>query len=725
MNRILLLFCLLLPFSGFSQRNSKDKKEAQEYFEKIFSHSKRDFNTFEAPAEFADEPLVVLCKSKHLSFLRNTSASSSAYFPTSILKGAFRTRILINDEAMVKEFSEFYYQESVLFSVSLIKKDKKKKEIDLADAVEVETEVPGFYKNAYHKSSYFKVAIPNLEVGDILDYYKVFEEPFFSSNPISFAVSLATEYPVVNEKIIFDIDKFWGFYYDSYNGAPAFKQDMEGGIDYNGRKRKIVKRFVLKNENAPGLESERWSNPYESEPMYKIMALYKDSDLYNKKDPYQKGFEYENFFKDKTLTAAQVKFYKNAINRVIDRKELKTLRPEAKVNLLYQAVQYSFLSSQFESIANSSNPKSTSLEISRNFVQSYDSFSSLLFSKMLKDYDIDSEIVLVPHNYSPDLENALAKDEVEFGVYVPSTKKYYWAVNSFRQPGEMPSGVLGAEGIKVSSTKLRRNNKEFSKVKIPDDSSDKNVFTTKLDIDINSDNTLSFKNEVSCKGSFKRAYRPMFCYNTTYFMDITESMISQKKKDKMRKRENKSKDKVALEAIKNEYSEDKKEFIENWVSEDYKVTKFGDYKLLDNGYGGLDDEIKLSYDFTSKEYLKKAGPNLILDAGALITEQVKLEEDELTNRKTEIVYDNPRTIKNEITIRIPNGKTAQGLESLNYNIDNPFAKFEASAVQTGDQLVIKTTKVYKKKRVPAANYQSIVEFLQAADEFYEKKIIIK
>ena len=723
MKNILFIIVLLFPFCVIAQKNKnirkKDLEKSVKHYEKIFAKHDKDFNIFEAPIAFKDAPLVVLCNKKHISFLRNMGSSASS---KNQIRGAFRTRILINDQAMVKEFSEFYFQESELFSITLVKKDKSSKEIDLDNAITVKTEVPQYYENSYHSSSYSKIAIPNLEVGDILDYHKVFVEPHYNGT-INLAISLATEYPVVMEEIIFDIDKFWAFYYNTLNGASSFKQDENGGIDANGRKRKIIKRFVLKSENTPATTFEPWSNSYASHPMFKIMALQRDHKLYDKKVTYKKGFDYLDFFKDfKFQDPYFMQLYK-FISSDINRNETKNLALKEKADRIYRGVQTYFLTEQFDGIVKADNPKAKCLKVSRDYVALQDHYSAFLVASALKDYDIESDVVIAHKSQTNGLDNVLNREEIEFGVYIPSLDKFYWRVDNFAEPGEIPTNLQGVEGVSIPFKQINKSKQAIFDLLVPKTTYEDNVYHVKSIVNVKSNNSLEFNNTITLTGGYEQVYRPLLLYNTPYYWESLMLNLSTKRLNKINKKQKKGKDQVQYDAENVAYLEKKKVKVEKWLENEYSITEFIDYEILNYGYES--DPLSVSFDFTSVEYLKKAGPNLIFDLGQLIAKQSKLDAENLTNRKADIFYDYSRTIENNITINLPAGKVAKGLDALSFDIDNEDASFKSIVTQSGDQLSVKTTKIYKNNRIPADRWSNIVEMINAANEFYEKKVILK
>ena len=181
----------------------------------------------------------------------------------------------------------------------------------------------------------------------------------------------------------------------------------------------------------------------------------------------------------------------------------------------------------------------------------------------------------------------------------------------------------------------------------------------------------------------------------------------------------------SLLAISDELAEKKKDAIENWLKGDFEVDELESFKVLSNGRFPDNNVLSLEANFTSKDYLKKAGPNLIFDIGKLISGQIELEEEEIKERKKAIELGYSRTIKNEFKITLPDGYKAQGLDALNMNVDNVFAAFISEAKQEGNILFINTSKIYKSQSISKNDWTQLVEMLETAYKFSQKKIILK
>ena len=130
--------------------------------------------------------------------------------------------------------------------------------------------------------------------------------------------------------------------------------------------------------------------------------------------------------------------------------------------------------------------------------------------------------------------------------------------------------------------------------------------------------------------------------------------------------------------------------------------------------------------------MSKAGKNYIFEVGKLIGDQIKLGQSELAGRQVEIWIPHARTIENNVSVRIPQGYTVEGLQDLNMNIDNESGSFISSAkvvprdsVGDNDKLLISAKKIYKKNFDKKEAWPNYVAFLEPAYKFSQLKIVLK
>lgn len=255
---------------------------------------------------------------------------------------------------------------------------------------------------------------------------------------------------------------------------------------------------------------------------------------------------------------------------------------------------------------------------------------------------------------------------------------------------------------------------------------------------VEEDNSLTFDNTTQYTGSFKEIYSPLLLYNTAYAYEDIYQLKSKNDKKKLDvfndKKKFKKKDwrakryakKLAEQADELAEYEDKKfELVKSWIESDYEVKDINTFKINSFGNESLNSPLECTLNFTTDAYLKKAGPNLIFDIGKLITEQIQLDPEEIEDRTKPIEMSSSRTISNIINITIPEGLNVEGLESLNFNIDNEAASFVSSAIMEGNIIKINTKKIYKQEFLELSSWPLLVEMLEAAYQFTQQKVVMK
>jgi len=128
-----------------------------------------EFKVSNVPDKWKNESAVILAQKTDYAYVRKSMANAMT------IKEFVRKRIKLQDKNALEKFSEFYY---VLYGKKtdvayvVIKPNGKVVNIDLSQAIEENKDVPGVFKPIYFSdnTSYFKMAIPDLEIGDIIDF---------------------------------------------------------------------------------------------------------------------------------------------------------------------------------------------------------------------------------------------------------------------------------------------------------------------------------------------------------------------------------------------------------------------------------------------------------------------------------------------------------------------------------------------------------------------------
>lgn len=229
---------LILPLlaGAMTARADIDKKFYKKAAEKVWGMDLPQFNPSADLSDslFKDQSAVFIAcyigmDADYLNDLNPTKESTFGISNSNITQAVFirRNMVKLNDAAAVEDFTEFsvdapesekYRGYTLLemkpaFGARIIKPDGTTKEVDMDEALTVTT-------GKKNKDSEYKIAIPGLMPGDILDYFFYTYYSFDELSIPSFTVSLLKRYPTRNFMLDCRVAPELALEYGAYNGAP-------------------------------------------------------------------------------------------------------------------------------------------------------------------------------------------------------------------------------------------------------------------------------------------------------------------------------------------------------------------------------------------------------------------------------------------------------------------------------------------------------------------------
>ncbi|MEK7224649.1 MAG: hypothetical protein AAB221_03090, partial [Bacteroidota bacterium] len=179
-------------------------------------------------------------------------------------------------------------------------------------------------------------------------------------------------------------------------------------------------------------------------------------------------------------------------------------------------------------------------------------------------------------------------------------------------------------------------------------------------------------------------------------------------------RERKKEDKVKkLEYMKDEFRSD----FDN-------ITAYSEFTLNTDGRTWRKQELNYTNKFELSDMVKIAGNNLLISIPGLTGEQLFINQDE-KKREIDANMSFPRSLRNIINFTIPEGYRAVGIQNLNTTIENEVGTFAVQASVEGNVLNILVKKIYKQMTVKKENWPKLLEMIDAAFNFSQKKILLK
>jgi len=252
----LLWVCLINASFLLAQTPAKIKSIR----EKMWGLEDANFKATTVPDKWKKESAVVLCR----SFEYQVKKPAIAGFVNENLYT--RNRIKLQDQSAVNHYSEMSFQSSkfiplnifgagdskdVFMGVKVIKPNGTEKEIPVSEAVTMEM------KSGAYKENYQKIAVPDLEPGDIIDYYYCIEKTTVNGAFDRILYPLASTHPIVKQKMEIRIMRKCHVNAKYLNGAPQLQMkpnqddDVYSLVDQDREKVDEEEPWLYENRSVP------------------------------------------------------------------------------------------------------------------------------------------------------------------------------------------------------------------------------------------------------------------------------------------------------------------------------------------------------------------------------------------------------------------------------------------------------------------------------------------
>ena len=712
---------LLITSNIFAQ--GKKPEEIKKYF---WGSKDKQTNTTEIPEKWQNESAVILYK--NINYAYHKFGKKVTY------KTSVRKRIKLLDKNAVKEFSEFNFKKrfysnrgnftrkasKMYFGVKVIKPDGKEIEIDVD-------------KEAIKGDDKYKLAISNLEVGDIIDYYFYSIEPFISKESYIFdavETPLGEEYPIAFLKMNLESENDFFINFKSINGAPKLKEIPTG--------KKNRRKYVLEVKDIEKNEFPRWYFPLAELPSIKMQVYFARSGSYEKNTT---AFlpEKENIIKSKVSEQEILDLYNNRlraggkvndVQKYIGGKNYKS--NEEKVIDVFYYMRHFYLNRYIESIYARKTKIIDYYQIiykTGAFIDNDKEFVNY-FTNFLKKNDIPFEIIVATKRYNGSINDLLIESNVNVLIKVNTKNPLYVTVFSPHTTISYINPFLeGTEVYKLSKSKAKYYKLDIiKKGKLPTSKYTDNEMQEILDVKVKPDFS-GFEMAVTnkLKGHLKLQEQNDRLIYSDYVYNEYKKYDSKSLVELIKGKNNKTRVKNELNALKKKKKKNQKEYFKNQIKSELNLTELNnfEYKIEKNGRFSPSSYFIYSQKFDfDKKYIKKAGPNYIIEIGKFIGGQIEIDE-KFRKRDANIYMKNPRVYNYTIKFTIPDGYKVVGLDKLQKNVDNPSGAFISNAKMEGNTLVIETSKQYKHNFYTKDKWPEILAFLDEANQFTNEKILLK
>jgi hypothetical protein len=690
----------------------------------LWSDASPAFASNTTPDKYKDESAIIIGYKRNVTIDKKSRTGFFTRGERSLLFDEnIHFKIKLNDKNAVTTFTEVYFRYSDKkdgFSAKIIKADGSSNNVSLADAVSVEntSDVPEFYKSFFDQETssqrrYFKVAIPDLEINDILEYVTLTKSKLdvAYSGYIEFSPQYEVcnkNYPVLFNQIGIETDDKSFFKSMSLNGAPAFKKEATSDNEFN--------RYVFTDNDRATEKDVNFINTLQAYPVTKFQVIYANNAkargaLIGEKGEIKTGFTKEELCKKAMEDYNDVGDY-SYMNGLSVQMFVNYLWGEMKKQGAKKMEEKEYIEKVYYRLRN--------IIVYRNDYMS-DKMFAYIFGSMLFQKDIKSDIIISINNNVGKLKDILFDQEIKYAVRVNNI--IYHNATDYSNPGESIESFLGNEGYIIE--KPIKGIQKIQDFTFPDagiaDNNADFVFTSSLNSDMS---TLSVSRTSTYKGVSKNAHISDALKYTTYMLDDYKYYGGEDPTEKMRGREEEEYMK-SINAIKESYKTSKPIQEKNLLQNEFSNTvKFKNFALITDGRSLKKQNLSFTEDFELSGMVRKAGKKYLVNVAGLVGSQLQIKKEERV-RKYDINVDYARSLFWTINFKIPEGYTAEGLKELATEVSNETGTYGAVAEEKDGMVIIKVKKIYKKANISKDKWQEMLAFVDAAYNNSFKYILLK
>jgi len=694
-------------------------KFAAELRHSVWSDDDVLFKNYQCPERYNDSKrysAVILAARTDVEITRKSYLRMSSLFSIGSAKMIKRHElnrmlIKINDAASLKKFSEFDFttfknsrnykgmeeKEQQVLGVRVIKPTGQIVEVNTDDFMTTR-------EGKKDKDVSHKLAVPSLEVGDVMDIFTYEELMVQDRNVPHFTFWFMQEYPLLNYRVHCTLDKKFTVQYRTLNGAPDFTvtTDDDGNTVLD-----------VQVQNVERTEPTLWYNPIEQTPMTLLYVF--DKSVSNKRMKSIKNRDVQANPDFNTILIDDIayisghqkdvkEYYDWPLNKKLMKDEIarakKLTDKEEAARLIYTGLLYSYRAHD-----------------------DYNAYSPGHFMGMMGEM---LKLCKVPYQYviSTDDENEPLDQLIYIGndAWLIRVGETYFAPPTYQgmTAGQLPSRFQGRTAAVIS--KLSGNNSKYDIVTLPQSVAADNVDQVTLTASID-DMTLTIDRTESRTGTMKETSAMLMTDEQEF--EAYDKYLGRKKEymEKVSKR--------LREGTKQQFAKESDEQRDNFKTEvelyhDQAAEQVLSAEILSTGIDPQNPAFAYRTRYTMDGWVKKAGNNWIVSIGKLIGSQAKVEGLN-RNRTADVDRRSPGVLTWDINVTIPSGceVTGESLEKLQQHVANSAGEFTSTATVQDGQLHLVVTKRYNHGDYPASQWQELLQVIDAADEFTTRQVVFK
>ncbi len=728
---ILTTVAMTLAILAFADKKDDYRNFTDTIRAEVYAMDLPAFNVKDVPAKYQKESSVIKAIYEEVNARKKTGfglapGSFLAFTRKAQVRGSQLTRMLIhiNDKAALEKYSELdfdtdsktknydgYDRRRHTMGVRLIKPDGRIVDIDTSEFVEIEEGKKGEKKSR-------KLAIPALEIGDDIDLFYYSESKLQNVHPDPKEFVLRSDAPIMNYRIHCVIDDNLTTQYRALNGAPDFTVSRDEDKNY------VLDLEMKDIEKAPRL----WYDPDQQAPTVRMHIFNRrNSDEYTPPSARKDGLqanpeatkiqgdewnEWDTYLGYKIWIKSGPQLVKDYIK---DGKKIKPvlekmvkageISPTEAADYAYNLLCYIYIG---------------------QMLRKNDTRFAVYLNSYLNDCKIPAGVGISTSDLNEPLDRLINfRNSTSFTRVEGDCPRLYFPPQTILAPSEMHPAFQGRKALMWRKEKERKKQPttEADYFTTPATAASDNRNVTSIEASIDG-TTLKIKRIESYIGATKNNALSLLSeedINEGYKKYLNRYGLSVDLKETKKEAANRAE---RYADGRHTQKDDFKNEIRGYHDTD--ASEMTEARVLNIGIDPAAPELTYSIDYTMDNLVKRAGKNLILSAGKLMSGQIEtLPSDR--DRCDDIYMRNPREYITRIDLRIPDGYSvnAKSLSALNASVSNDAGCFDVKASAASPETVsIEITKRYNSAILPASKWSDMLKVLDAAAAWQSSTLIL-
>lgn len=604
------------------------------------------------------------------------------------------TEFTIDSDEKVERHGLVLFQAREVFGARIIKPDGTVKEIDVTG--EALTRTSG---KKGDKEVEYKIAIPGLEAGDILDYFFRTEVSVEEMNLPEFYLTLLAKYPTKLFTLDVRVDPRLNMEYGAYNGAPKVNRFDTAADGKNLLFLQLSDLHSL-DESIPFFRTARQM------PRYEFYVL-------NPNNPLM-------VYVPKMSRAGGMRL----ANPVFVTRDIGFSIIDQKINDKLVGEAHSIVKNWIKA-----HPEATDVQITDAAwialiyaLQKLDepvserSMAKDFYTLLAKiDPSTDARIAVTTTRGDVPIDEIAHYSNARYVVMV-GDRLYYPSNNQTILPGEMPADLDGENYMLFAAKPDNQNLYQSVKPnKFPTSKPVANTrkWTVEASIDPESPDSVIAVSNYILTGTEKTFFNPLLL--SWQIMAAQETFLGNNTGNAMKRINEKE-----LAKSRELWNKSVEFFFNN------KDTNISSYAISQTGTTPDAPEMKVQIKGIVPDMISQAGNNLMVKIGVLYGKQDKITGSQ-RQREVSVIRSSPSRADATIYFEIPEGYelVPESLSDINQNVVTPIGAFNSSAEVDGNKVKIRVLERYMYSIYPETSWDDMLKILDAAAAFNNASIVLR